>query len=87
MLNQFSGLSLYEHTEKFDYYADKFSQVPVYLQTYFGSTEIDKILTLIDYSIYAYDIGHIVIDNLQFMLSGQGRGFERLEMQDEMISR
>ena len=87
MLTQFSGINLSENTEKFDFYADRFESIPLYLQTYFGSTELDKILEIIDYAIYAYDIGHIVIDNLQFMLSGQGRGFERLELQDLMISK
>jgi hypothetical protein len=87
MLTQFAGINLSEHTEKFDFYADRFEDIPLYLQTYFGSTELDRILEIIDYAIYAYDIGHIVIDNLQFMLSGQGRGFERLELQDLMISK
>ena len=34
-----------------------------------------------DYAIYAYDVEHIVLDNLQFMLSGQGKGFERFDHQ------
>lgn len=88
MLTQYSGFNLSTETEKFDYYADRFEDFPLYFQTYFGSTEIEKILDIIEYGIYAYDIGHIVIDNLQFMLSGQARGgFERLELQDQMISK
>ena len=86
MLNQYAGVDLAQHPEKFDYYADRFEEIPVYLQTYFGSTEVEKVLAMIEYSIYAYDIGHIVIDNLQFMLSGQGTGFQRYELQDDVIS-
>ena len=86
MLNQYSNTDLTKKTEKFDFYADKFEQVPLYFQTFFGSTEVDKVMEMIDYAVYAYDIGHIVIDNLQFMLSGQGTGFQRYEMQDNVIS-
>lgn len=87
MLSQYSGTDLAQSPEKFDYFADRFEQMPMYFQTYFGSTEADRVISMIEYSIYAYDIGHVVIDNLQFMLSGQGRGFERYELQDDVISK
>jgi len=38
-----------------------------------------------DYSVYVHDVEHIVIDNLQFLLSGHGTGFERFEVQDKAI--
>lgn len=87
MLNQYAGIDLTENPEKFDYFADRFQEIPMFFQTYFGSTEVDKMLAVIEYAIYAYDIGHIVIDNLQFMLSGQARGFDRYEQQDDTISK
>ena len=86
MLNQYAGTDLSKEPHRFDYYADQFEHIPVYLQTYFGSTHVDDVLTMIDYAIYTHDVGHIIIDNLQFMLSGQGRYRERFEMQDEVIS-
>jgi hypothetical protein len=87
MLNQFAGTDLQKEPAKFDYYADQFENIPLYFQTYFGSTHVDDVTTMIDYAIYTHDIGHVVIDNLQFMLSGQGRGIERFEMQDDVIAK
>ena len=87
MIHQLSGESIGESEERFDYWADEMEKLPIYFQTFFGSTELTKILNLIDYCIYAYDVAHIILDNLQFMLSGQGRGFERFELQDDLIAK
>jgi len=87
MLLQYSGVNLYKESRKFEYHAQNFEQIPLYFLKYFGSNEIEKILQTIDYAIYAYDIGHVIIDNLQFLLSGQGRGFERFDIQDDAISK
>ena len=54
---------------------------------FFGSTDIDKMLDSLDYAVYAYDIAHIVIDNLQFMLSGQAIGYTKFDLQDSVISK
>ena len=32
-----------------------------------------QVLDAMDYAVYAHDVEHIILDNLQFMLSGQGR--------------
>jgi len=85
MLLQYAGVNLYKEPNKFEYHAQHFEKLPLYFLKYFGSNEIDKVLQTIDYAIYAYDIGHIIIDNLQFLLSGQGKGFERFDLQDEAI--
>jgi archaellum biogenesis ATPase FlaH len=87
MLSQFAGVDLHREKHRFDFYADQFEKIPMYFQTYFGSTHVDDIITMIDYAIYTHDIGHIVIDNLQFMLSGQGRGIEKFDMQDDVVSK
>lgn len=87
MLMQHAGVNLIEHSEKFEYFADSFEQLPLYFMKFFGSHDIAKIITTIEYAIYAYDIGHVIIDNLQFMLSGQGKGFERFDIQDDAISK
>ena len=87
MLRQYSGVDFEKNPEKFDFYADQFEKIPIYFQSFFGSTESSSIINLIDYALYTYDIGHVVLDNLQFMLSGQGKGFERFELQDDLISK
>ena len=33
-----------------------------------------QIVDAMDYAVYANDVEHVVLDNLQFMLSGQGKG-------------
>ena len=87
MLHQLAGKDITTSESQFDYWADELNKLPIYFQTFFGSTELNKILNLIDYCIYAHDAAHIILDNLQFMLSGQGRGFERFELQDDLISK
>ncbi len=87
MLRQYSGVDFEQEPEKYDYWADRFEKLPIFLQSFFGSTDPDNILNIIDYAIYTYDVGHIILDNLQFMLSGQGKGFERFELQDDLISK
>ncbi len=87
MLLQYSGANLYKEREKFEYHANYFEHVPLYFLKYFGSHEVDKVLQTVEHAIYAYDIGHVVIDNLQFLLSGQGRGFEKFDIQDDAISK
>lgn len=86
ILQQLSGLNLKQHPEKFDFWANKMEEVPFLFQNYFGSTDPQNVINLIDFCIYNYDVGHIVLDNLQFMISGQGRGYEKFEIQDNLIS-
>ena len=87
MLYQISGQKVDESEAIFNHWANELEKLPLYFQSFFGSTELNKVLSLIDYSIYAYDVAHIILDNLQFMLSGQGRGFERFEIQDDLIAK
>jgi hypothetical protein len=87
MVNQYAGIDLAKDPNRFDFVADRFENIPMYFQTYFGSTHVDDVSTMIDYAIYTHDVGHVIIDNLQFMLSGQGRGFDRFEMQDEVVAK
>lgn len=55
---------------------------------YFGSTQIDSLISSLEFAVYQYDISSIIIDNLQFLLSGQGRtNFDRFELQDYAIAR
>ena len=87
MLLQFSEANLIKSPESFEFYANRFENMPLYFMKFFGSSELDKILSTIDFAIYTYDISHIVIDNLQFLLSGQGRGFEKFDLQDQAVSK
>ena len=53
-----------KHPDKFEYWAEEMEKLPIIYQNYFGSTDPDKIITLIEYCIYTFDVGHIILDNL-----------------------
>ena len=62
------------------------SDLPLYFMKFFGSTDLNVLFNTLDYAVYTYDIAHIVLDNLQFMLSGQGRNVNKFDLQDQVIS-
>jgi twinkle protein len=73
--------------ENFDEWADKFETLPLYFMRYFGSNPIERVLHAMEYSNYVHDCSHILLDNLQFLTSGQGRGYDRFEVMDDAIER
>jgi twinkle protein len=38
---------------------------------------VDDVLEAMEHAHYVHDVGHVILDNLQFMTSGQGKGYER----------
>ncbi|GFE53780.1 DNA polymerase I [Babesia ovis] len=88
MLRQFSGRNLETSLEDFNYYADKFAELPLRFMKFHGSTSIDQVIDAMDYAVYVHDVRHIIIDNLQFMLSGQNsRVGEIWEIQNKAIEK
>ena len=87
LLIQFAQCDLTKEVKKFDEVADRFQELPLYMLKFFGSTDIDRILEAMDFAVYAYDVAHIVIDNLQFMISGQAAGYAKFDLQDSIIAR
>ena len=87
MLKQFSGENLDLSPDNFEFWAERFARLPMYFQKFFGTTTMEKVLETIKYTINLYDVAHVVLDNLQFMIGIQGKGFEKFDIQDEMISR
>jgi len=59
----------------------------MYFLRFFGSSDVDHVLDAMEYAVYVHDVEHIILDNLQFMMSGQGRGYDKFEMQDRAIER
>lgn len=39
-----------------------------------GGTDVDDVLDAMDYAVYANDVQHIILDNLQFMLTNTRGG-------------
>lgn len=51
MLTQFSDINLKKNATKFDYFADKFVNLPLYYMSFHGSNDINKVLGTITYAI------------------------------------
>ncbi|KAL8426480.1 hypothetical protein Efla_001782 [Eimeria flavescens] len=86
MLLQFSGGVAGGGRKEFARVADAFAQLPLWLLRFHGSTSVEEVLDAMDYAVYAHDVGHVVIDNLQFMLSGQGRQGDIWDLQNAAIA-
>ena len=41
--------------------------------TFHGGSELERVVDAMDFAVYAYDVEHVIIDNLQFMMSRQGK--------------
>ena len=87
MLKQYSGENLDVLPDKFDYWAERFQELPMYFQKFFGMTTMNKVMETITFTVDLYDVTHVILDNLQFMMGTQGKGFEKFDIQDELISR
>ncbi|CAG8450907.1 6746_t:CDS:2 [Diversispora eburnea] len=87
MLTQFAGKDLSKHPNEFHIWAKQFQQLPMYFLKFFGSTEIKGVIEAMEHAIHAFDVQHIIIDNLQFMTSDLGRHhLDKFEIQDRVVS-
>ena len=60
---------------------------PIFFMDYFGSTPLDRILESMHQSIQSHQIQHIILDNLQFMLSGQHAGsLDKFDLTDRTVA-
>ena len=65
--------------------ASRFQQLPLYYLRFYGSTQLEQILDAMEYSVYAYDVQHIILDNLQFMMGTAFKGYERFDAQERAL--
>ena len=94
MLGQYSGVDLMANSQLFSHYADQFEALPMYFMTFFGSSSVQAVLDAMDYAVYCHDVQHVVLDNLQFMLSGQQlasapsphHSLDKFELQDRAVT-
>lgn len=63
----------------------QFEQLPLYYLRFFGSTQLEQILDAMEYSVYAHDVQHIILDNLQFMMGNSFKGYERFDAQERAL--
>jgi twinkle protein len=61
---------------------------PIFFMDYFGSTPLESIIESMSRAVSEHQIQHIVLDNLQFMLSGQhsGGSFDKFDLTDRTVS-
>jgi twinkle protein len=71
--------------EDIEYYSENFEKLPLYLLKFHGSQNIDEVIATMNYAIYNYDIQHIVLDNLQFMIGIPTKFVNKFDLQDEII--
>ncbi|KAJ2558510.1 hypothetical protein EV175_000746 [Coemansia sp. RSA 1933] len=86
MLSQFVRRDILQKPEEVDYWSRKFEQIPLYFLKFHGSTQPETVLETMRHAVYAHDVKHIVIDNLQFMMSMQAKGFDKYDAQDAAIA-
>lgn len=97
MLSQFysyktrrSAVSL---AKDFEEWAERFEELPMYFMCYHGSNPIERVIDTMEYGNYVHDCSHVILDNLQFMTSGQSssgraRGnFDRFEVMDNAVEK
>lgn len=61
---------------------------PIYFMDYFGSTPLESILESMHQAVKDHQIQHIILDNLQFMLSGQysNGAFDKFDLTDRTVA-
>ncbi|XP_053245360.1 twinkle mtDNA helicase isoform X1 [Podarcis raffonei] len=85
MLTQFAMGRLEEQLEKYDEWADKFEDLPLYFMTFHGHQNIKTVIDTMLHAVYMYDISHVIIDNLQFMMGQEQLNVDRLAVQDYIV--
>jgi twinkle protein len=81
--------------EKLETLADRFQSLPIQFMKFHGGSDVDDVIDAMDYAVYVYDVEHIILDNMQFMISRQNlsRGgmrhnqFDKFEVQDIAIEK
>mmetsp|Transcript_18316 Transcript_18316/g.27129 ORF Transcript_18316/g.27129 Transcript_18316/m.27129 type:complete len:713 (+) Transcript_18316:72-2210(+) len=65
---------------------DKLEALPFTFTNFHGSTDVDEVIDAMQYAVTANNVKHVIIDNLQFMLSPQP-SFNKFDMQDNAIAK
>jgi twinkle protein len=79
---------------KLDVIADRFEELPLYFLKFHGGSDIHAVLDAMEHAVYVYDVGHIILDNMQFMISREAAGaaknassFSKFDVQDMAVER
>lgn len=59
----------------------------MYFMDYFGSVPLDSVLDCMDEAVANHGIQHVILDNLQFMLSGQhSSSLDKFDLTDRSVA-
>jgi twinkle protein len=74
--------------------ADKFETLPMHFMKFHGGSDIDHVLDAMEYAAYVHDVDHIILDNMQFMISRAASAnrkgnssYDKFDMQDLAIEK
>lgn len=70
--------------------ADRFQNLPLYFMKFHGGSEVDEVLDAMEYAVYVNDVEHIILDNMQFMISraqGGNSKFDKFDIQDMAVEK
>ena len=71
--------------------ADKFESLPMHFMKFHGGSDVDDVLDAMEYAAYVHDVEHIILDNMQFMISRQhspkGSSYDKFDMQDIAVEK
>lgn len=70
--------------------ADRFQELPMYFMKFHGGSEVDEVLDAMEYAVYVNDVEHIILDNMQFMISrhvNHNNKFDKFDIQDMAIEK
>ncbi|XP_046509022.1 twinkle mtDNA helicase isoform X2 [Equus quagga] len=74
-----------DQLDKYDEWADRFEDLPLYFMTFHGQQSIRTVIDTMQHAVYVYDICHVVIDNLQFMMGHEQLSTDRIAAQDYIV--
>ncbi|CAB9496960.1 Twinkle protein, mitochondrial [Seminavis robusta] len=69
--------------------ADRFSALPMHFMKFHGGSDLEDVLDAMEYAVYVSDVEHIILDNLQFMISRNtlNKSFDKFDIQDVAIEK
>lgn len=59
MLIQYAAKNLEKNIHEFKYFADKFSELPLYFMKFYGTTQLDNVLEAMEYAVYGMIPTHV----------------------------
>jgi twinkle protein len=95
LLKQFSRQALPDihgpnAVEVYDALADRFETLPLHFMRFHGGSEVDEVLDAMEYAVYVNDVEHIILDNMQFMITRNvtgGSKWDKFDTQDIAIEK